>query len=303
MPAHGARERQPTEADSYIGRDDPQEAERQVAHAEGVADELSTAFALHPPTSAPRIVELGCGAGLVTRALLDALPGASILATDRDERLLQRARERLADAVHAGRVRFERADATNLPFAARSFDLAVCRCLLMHLADPLLAVAEMYRVLDVGGVAAVVEPDWGARALYPDGEALAALLDLGRRARSFGFPDLMMGRKLYALFRAAGFGDVHIAVMASGQTAADLATMPEDERAQHGPARLLDQARATLHAAGIIDAEIDTLIARLVAIRRHPEYFSAAMDFAASGIKPAPPLADVVPAREGPGGE
>lgn len=303
MPAPDASEPPRDSADSYVGREDPHEAERQVAHAEGVADELRIAFALHPPTAAPRIVELGCGAGLVTSALLDVLPDATILATDRDERLLQRARERLADAVRTGRVRFERADATNLPFPARSFDLAVCRCLLMHLADPFVAVAEMYRVLDIGGVAAVVEPDWGARALYPDSEALTALLDLARRARPFGFPDLLLGRKLYALFRAAGFRDVRIAVMASGQTAVDLAAMPEDERERHGPARLLAQARTTLRTAGVADAEIDAMIARLAAIRRHPEYFSAAMDFAASGIKPAPPLAEDVPAREGPGGE
>lgn len=274
----------------YIGGDDPDEAARQAAHAEGILDELRGALALHPPVAGARVLELGCGAGHVTRALLGVLPDATLVATDRDDTLLGRARHDLADAVRAGRIRFERADAANLPYPARSFDLVLCRCLLMHLTDPLVAVAEMFRVLDVGGVAAVVEPDWGTKALYPDSEVLAALLDLARRARPFGFPDLLLGRKLYALFRAAGFVDVRIETMCSSQTAADIAPMPEAERAQHGPARLLGQGRPVLRAAGVPDDEVDAITARLAAIARHPEYFSAGMDFAAAGVKPAPAL-------------
>jgi SAM-dependent methyltransferase len=194
--------------------------------------------------------------------------------------------------MHSGRVRFERADAASLPYPARAFDLVLCRCLLMHLADPLLAVAEMYRVLDLGGVAAAIEPDWGTKALYPDGEALAALLDLVLRARPYGSPDLLLGRKLYALFRAAGFADVCIATTCSSQTAADIAGIPEAERAQHGPWRLLTQGRTALHAAGVADDEIDALVARLQAVRRHSEYFSAGLDLAASGVKSGPALTE-----------
>jgi SAM-dependent methyltransferase len=277
----------------YIGSEDLQEAERQAVHAAGVLEELRGALVLHPALPAARVLELGCGAGNVTRALLEALPDATILATDRDERLLERARHDLADAVRAGRVRFERADAVSLPYPTRAFDLAICRCLLMHLADPLVAVAEMYRVLDLGGIAAVIEPDWDARALYPDSEALAALLDLALRARSFGFPDLLLGRKLYALLRAAGFTDVRIATTCSSRTASDVAAMPEAERAQLGPARMVVQGRALLRAAGAAtDDELDALIARFQAIPRHPEYFSAAMDFAASGVKSGPALTE-----------
>jgi SAM-dependent methyltransferase len=276
----------------YIGSEDPHEAERQAAHATGVLDELRAGFALHPPIAGARVLELGCGAGNVTKALLEELPNATIVATDRDERLLAQARERLADPMRAGRVRFERADATSLPFPARGFDLAICRCVLMHLTDPLLAVAEMYRVLEVGGVAVAVEPDWGAKALYPDPEAMTALLDMARRARPFGFPDMLLGRKLYALFRAAGFSDVSVATLASSTIGADFAALSEEERAERGPWRLLDQARMALRQAGVSDEEVDALKARLQAVYRHPERFSAGMDFAASGVKPAPALTE-----------
>jgi hypothetical protein len=46
-----------------------------------------------------------------------------------------------------------------------------------------------------------------------------------------------------------------------------------------------------LRAAGLIgDADLDALVARLVALRRSPDYCSAGLDFAALGQKPAPGL-------------
>jgi SAM-dependent methyltransferase len=275
----------------YIGAEDEDEPARLEAQAAGAREELRAALALHPVPAGARVLELGCGGGVLTRALAAALPDATILATDRDARLLAHAHRALADEVAAGRVRFERADAASLPYPARSFDLAACRCLLMHQPDPLVVVAEMFRALEVGGVALALEPDWGARARYPDGEALAALLDLARRARPYGFPDLLLGRTLYALFRAAGFAEVRVAVTSFVETAGDRTAEAEAKGEGTGPARLLAQGRALLRSAGLAnDAMLDALIARLEAAPRHPEYFSAGLDFAAAGRKPAPSL-------------
>lgn len=58
-----------------------------------------------------------------------------------------------------------------------------------------------------------------------------------------------------------------------------------------GPARLLEQGRRMLRAAGLAsDAELDALIARLTAIPRSQDYCSAGLDLAAVGQKPAAPL-------------
>lgn len=273
----------------YIGAADPGEAARLEAQGASAPEELRGALALHPVGEDARVLELGCGGGVFTSALLAALPRATVVATDRDERLLAHARERLADEMRAGRVRFERADAAALPYPARSFDLVACRCVLMHQGEPLVVVGEMFRVAEVGGVALAIEPDWGARALYPDAGALAALLDLARRARPFGFPDLTLGRKLFALLRAVGFEQVRVRPTAFAQTADDMPKEEAEGEGVKGPGRLLEQARALVRANGVAtDAEIDELVARLAAVRRHPEYFSAGVDFAAVGVKPAP---------------
>lgn len=277
----------------YIGSADPGEAERLTAQKAGALDELRAALALHTPVPHPRVLELGCGSGVFTQALLTALPDATITATDRDETLLSHARQQLAADVQRGRVSFARADAANLSYAARSFDLVACRCLLMHQPDPLLVVAEMFRMTSIGGLILAIEPDWGARALYPDGEALAELLELARHTRPFGFPDLLLGRKLYALLRAAGFVQIRLHATAFSETADDHTlqqTLPPRDAAlvSTGPARLLAQGRALITRAGIADdATVDALIARLDAIHRHPEYCSVGLDLTAVAVKPA----------------
>jgi SAM-dependent methyltransferase len=295
-------------ADRYIGRDDPGEAERLAAQRAGGLEELRGALALCALPERPRVLELGCGVGAFTRDLLDALPDAQIVATDLSERLLATARARLGpDAGPAGRVRLERADAAAPPYPARSFDLVACRCVLMHQADPTVVVAEMHRVAAVGGYALAIEPDWGARALYPDAEALAALLQLARRGHPYGFPDLTIGRKLFALLRAAGFAPVWVRVTPFVATADDLPPsvsfppLPTGEglgvrslepEQRSGPARLLEQGRRILRAASLAsDTEIEALIARLDAIARSQDYCSAGVDLATVGRKPAAPLA------------
>ena len=276
-----------TPTQPYIGSTDPREAERLAAQEAGALDELRAALALHRPAPHARVLELGCGSGVFTRALLTALPDATITATDRDEALLSHARHNLAAEVRRGRVTFARADAASLPYPARDVDLVACRCLLMHQPDPLLVVAEMYRVLSVGGLALAIEPDWGARALYPDSEALAELLAIAERAHPFGFPDLLLGRKLYALLRAAGFIQIRLRATAFSETADDHAP-PHTAVESTGPARLLEQGRELIQRAGVVDgATLDALIARLEAIQRHPEYFSAGLDLTAVAVKPA----------------
>lgn len=271
----------------YIGASDPHEGDRLAAQDAGGLNELRAALALHPPLATARVLELGCGVGVFTRALLTALPSATLLATDMDDALLSRARDGLAVEVRAGRVRFERADANRLPYAARDFDLVACRCLLMHQPDPLVTVAEMFRVTTARGVALAIEPDWGARALYPDAEALDELLSLARRARPFGFPDVLLGRKLFALFRAAGYVEIRLQATAFTATADERRADPENAPPL-GPGRLLEQARPLLLAARLIERPaLDALIARLDAATHHPEYFSAGMDFAAVAVKPA----------------
>lgn len=94
-----------------------------------------------------RILETAAGTGVVTEALHRALPQAQIVATDLNPPMLEKAAQR----VSAPNVRFEPADAQDLPFADASFDLVVCQFGLMFYPDKVRGNAEARRVLREGG--------------------------------------------------------------------------------------------------------------------------------------------------------
>ena len=94
-----------------------------------------------------RVLEIAAGTGVVTRALVAALPGATLVATDLNDAMLEEARKRLA----SDRVEWRQADAMALPFADASFDLVACQFGAMFFPDRAAAYAEARRVLAPGG--------------------------------------------------------------------------------------------------------------------------------------------------------
>lgn len=106
-----------------------------------------------PLPAGARVLDAGCGTGLLTLALLRVLRRpADITAVDLSGRSLQTARRavrRLSTPLRH-RVAFVRADALSLPFPDDSFDLVVTSGVLEYL--PLRAgLGELARVLASGG--------------------------------------------------------------------------------------------------------------------------------------------------------
>lgn len=96
-----------------------------------------------------RLLEIGAGTGVVTRALAAVLPAeTSIVATDLNPAMLQQA----AALGTARDVEWRQADAAQLPFADASFDAAVCQFAVMFFADKPRAFSEVRRVLRPGAV-------------------------------------------------------------------------------------------------------------------------------------------------------
>lgn len=94
-----------------------------------------------------RILETAAGTGIVTAALARSVPDAEIVATDLNQAMLDLA----AQHVGSGRVRFQQADAQQLPFADGAFDLVVCQFGAMFYPDKVGAAREARRVLADGG--------------------------------------------------------------------------------------------------------------------------------------------------------
>lgn len=102
-------------------------------------------------TSGTRLLDAGCGAGLL--ALLASLRGAQVCALDASPGLLAIARRRLPSAdVHEG-------DLEALPFDDASFDAVAAVNSVFYAADMAQAMRELARVVRSGG--RVVVTAWG----------------------------------------------------------------------------------------------------------------------------------------------
>lgn len=174
-----------------------QRFQQQAAWTESVRGYLLAQAGL--PAQA-RILEVGCGSGVITAALNGYAHG-NVYGLDLNREFLALA------GSHDPLTRFTCGDARDLPFATATFDAVVCHYFLLWVAQPAAALAEMVRVTrPSGAVIACAEPDYGGRIDYP-----AQFAEIGRlqsaALREQG-ADPEMGRKLSGLFHAAGLHDI-----------------------------------------------------------------------------------------------
>jgi SAM-dependent methyltransferase len=155
------------------------------------------------------VLEAGCGVGAQMVILVENSPNAKFTSIDLSAESLETARETLV-TLGRGDVEFSVADIFDLPFADESFDHVFVCFVLEHLADPVGALRALRRVLKRGGSITVIEGDHGSTFFHPDSvlarRAVRCQVEL--QARAGGNADV--GRALYPMLDAAGFGDVQV---------------------------------------------------------------------------------------------
>lgn len=182
--------------------------------ARRLADQADTlAELLHAGTAYPAgstVLEAGCGTGAQTAHLAGSSPGARIVAVDRSEASLARARDRLAAQPHDAVVEWLHADLLDLPFADAEFDHVFVCFVLEHLPDPGLALAALRRVLRPGGTLTVIEGDHGSAFFHPDSPYARAAVGHQVRLQAEAGGNALIGRELEPLLAAAGYADVAV---------------------------------------------------------------------------------------------
>lgn len=123
-----------------------------------------------------RVLDVGCGPATDLPALAAAVgEQGEVIGVDRDPAMVATARERCAALPN---TRVLEGDAERLPLESARLDRARVDRVLMHVADPAAALAELRRVLRPGGLLALAEPDWDTLAVdHPDLETARALTD------------------------------------------------------------------------------------------------------------------------------
>jgi SAM-dependent methyltransferase len=164
-----------------------------------------------------RILDAGCGAGLVTGWLAEATGSTgSAVGVDlsHDHIAVAQGRSRLP----TGTVRFLQGDITQPTFGAGSFDLVWTRNTLNHLADPAAGLRTLASIVDPGGRVAIVQDLLLPEMVFPWDERLEQAVVQACRAHyrdRYGLDHRRISghRNLVGWMLDAGLGAVEVRTM------------------------------------------------------------------------------------------
>ena len=170
------------------------------------------------------VLDVGCGVGHWGMLLASVLPeDARVTGVDREPTWIEEARGRALARGIGDRFAYQQGVAERLPFPDDAFDLTTCQTVLIHLADPAAAIAEMRRVTRPGGLVAAAEPNNLTDSLLLDSISRQASVDdivdlvgfqliCERGKVALGEGDNSLGDRVPGLFVAQGLTNVEVFV-------------------------------------------------------------------------------------------
>lgn len=165
-------------------------------------------LALLAPKAGERALDIGCGPGLTTEALAQAVgPQGRVLGIDIAPPMLAIAKRSCADLPH---VEFGMADVVSLPHADASFDIALASQVYEYVEDIDRALVELARVIRPGGRAVLVDTDWESAVWASHDDARMRLV---LETWNEHIPHPQLPRTLKRRMEQAGFANVRVEVV------------------------------------------------------------------------------------------
>ena len=154
-----------------------------------------------------QVLEIGCGTGVVARALARKnYPGIHVTGIDHSPALIRVAYQLADEEGVASRLTFEVGDAHALPFRDACFDAVILHTVISHVGEPATVLEEARRVLCPGCTLVVFDGDYASLTYaYPDSE-MGRKMDWALARAAFNNPVVM--RELPRLLAAIGL-DLH----------------------------------------------------------------------------------------------
>jgi ubiquinone/menaquinone biosynthesis C-methylase UbiE len=122
--------------------------------------------------SAKAVLDVGCGTGVVARAIAQRSGFAGHITGVDVSSYLIAAAERLAEDEGVGGVtEFHVGDSQSLQASAARFDAAVAHTLLSHVGDPLAVLREIARVVKPGAMVGIFDGDYASLTFGTDDPA------------------------------------------------------------------------------------------------------------------------------------
>jgi ubiquinone/menaquinone biosynthesis C-methylase UbiE len=187
---------------TYIHGTEPNEQER-LAGLNRLSNRAFVEFLSVPSTA--QVLEVGSGLGLLAADVASVAENVHVVG-------VEQALAQIAAAARHPRVRYIQGDAHHLEFADGTFDLVYARYLLEHVSDPTAVLSEMRRVTRQGGRVAACENDISLLRLDPPCAVFDGVWQAFQLYQRRLGGDSQIGRRLYRLFRDAGFSKIELSV-------------------------------------------------------------------------------------------
>ena len=251
--------------------EESRKTERSALAPEAVRQRMRTLEVLGPRV-AERIVDVGCGAGLLVQdlALAVGLEGR-VVGVDNSVAMLELARRRCTDLPQ---VELIEGDATELGVDGSAFDAVACTQVLLYVEDIDKALDEMQRVLVSGGRIAIIETDWRGLVLNNTDQQLTdRIVEVWDQA----VPSPNLPVRLAPLLRQHGFTAVHVEA---------LPVLCTERVPESWSVTMLDQFARLAHEQGpVSEAESRSWLEGIERLGAEGAYFFCVNRFLFSAIK------------------
>ncbi|AEJ38562.1 Methyltransferase type 11 [Sulfobacillus acidophilus TPY] len=203
-----------------------------------------------PWTSRDRVMDFGCGSGIVAWELA-ALKGCQVIGLDQDETALRRARRLVADLPIHPSPRFIPGDVLHPPFVEKLTG-GFSRFVLQYVPDPKGLLGLWARQLEKGSYLAIEDIDDGFIVEYPEPPAAwQRIVDAFRQYQAGPGGDRLIGRKLAVWGKAAGLTVITLDIAPNVYSGP---LQPEDTTVQFDILRIR-QALPTMVSQGLLAPE------------------------------------------------
>lgn len=249
--------------------------------------ENSARYLLPRLSPADTVLDVGCGPGTLTVDLAARVTRVTALEATADALALCR---ETATSAEATNIDFVVGDACALPFADETFDVVHAHQVLQHLADPVHALREMWRITRPGGIVAVRDCDYAGFVWYPHDPRLDRWMALYQRLARSNQGEPNAGRRLLAWAHQAGVTSIEA-------TSSTWCFADDEDRAYWGGmwaervvrSRFADQAYAESAAT---PEELQQISDAWHAWAEHPDGWISLLHAEILATKPVSPCAD-----------
>ncbi len=224
------------------------------------------------PGLGDRLLEVGCGSGLLCRQLAPMVtPPGNLTGLDISPGLLVMARNYARQAGLLDAIQWCAGKAEDLPFQEASFTIAFAARLFLHMAAPTAVLSELRRVLQPGGILVAMDWDFETVAVdHSDRELTRRILHW--RCDHYGGNN-WSGRQLIGQIKEAGFSNLQVLPIVS---------VARDER-DSLTLSLFRAAQVTQDGGGITPGEHDAWVGELRSALATGSFFASIVYFIVSG--------------------